>query len=410
MATNTDTNSETFLKKVDSLISAINYVGIDVDFTSTDMAPAFLGGFKDSVEFGKVFSCCGYEFPLKLGEKVFPILDMTHFLTKMKLRLFDDENDLWIGDFLATGVHLRMLVDHSDYSKLDHNLSHVDVSSRDRTKDSMSFNATEKIMNMKVNEALKSIPGSEGTSFYISIMTNLYEAFMKENVASEERVAKAIFSLSTLRRWRKYLKLKSLTIDSFISSQCFHAIEINVRFLIQLCLERKSELITCSNSQSCETFFRTLRTMTSSGLNQINFSIQEALMKINRIVTLTKVKQELKEHGFKFDKKQEKLRDLDPNVNFTTYERLCKVIKEASLLAESDCKNFGINCDDQVYLQFYPKTVTKNYEKETLVHNKINYGFEEFEFVHLETGEITTHQTVKIKNKNFLDEDMSKLK
>lgn len=418
--TNNECKSSEVTKRWQFLIKELNREGIEVCFISTDGAPAFLGGMKIGTDFGTIFSYANYTFPFNFLTALPCVQDTTHLLNKLKNRLFDNLVQLWMGNNLATGSHLKNLVSDPKLSKLDHGLNLSDVLSSDKTKDKMSFRPTLKILQPYVRSSIKKIPNSVATEKYLELMSMIHDAFMKKDTSTEERVYKAFYVVSFFRRWRKYIQSeKDLSMENFISSNAWHSLEISAGFLLRLALIGKAYLITISESQKCEDFFRNLRSFSSSGLTNINFTIYEALMKINRILTLEMITNDLERVGINLKRSNsiytEENNEQSPedgvDKTILSAEDCERIITQASIDAEFDARDLGMSFGDSAEREFFPPVYQKNANQERqeiMEYNREFHGVYECEFDEIEAGEtLEVQKLVKVGCNYFIDDDDS---
>lgn len=422
--TNTNVTSSLIQKRWKTVIHHLSEEGIDVKFIASDGAPAFLGGMKLCVNFGHPYVFAKYTFPFDPLTELPCIQDTTHLLNKLKLRLFDDLVQLWMGNCLASGSHLKMLVTSSHSSKLEHCLNMSDVSSSDKTKDKMNFRATKKIFDSSVIQALHGIHGSKGTIAYLELMSKIYHAFMSPATKTSERLFNAFYVVSFLRRWRKFLKHEmGLNANNFITTNAWHCLEISAGFLLRLALKEDASLVPISDSQKCEGFFRNMRSFSSSGLTNINFTVYDGLMKINRIQTLETLIVDLKGKGIELkpsiaeeNEQTEEFLDIDGQCmqiqdNGRLSLRECEeIIASASMKAGEDCSSLGINFRDEVELAFFSKVSPINIWNETVDHNQMFHDTFECEYEIVPFGEIQPEKIVKVGNFYFRDQDSGKVK
>ncbi|KAK4884057.1 hypothetical protein RN001_000328 [Aquatica leii] len=107
-----------------------------------------------------------------------------------------------------------------------------------------------------------------------------------------------------VRIWRQWLTINKHKIrENFISSNCYVCLEVNAHSLINIILIIRDNPLLSSDmflsvlfsSQNCEHIFRTTRSMTSTYLMIINFSIKDIMKRLDRIRTNNNIMQDLKE-------------------------------------------------------------------------------------------------------------------
>lgn len=217
----------------------------------------------------------------------FYVQDTPHIGTKGRnafLKTWTQPKRLPFGDKYYIQVeHLEFLTEH--FSKDKHLLTKTVLSPIDR----MNFGSVEKICDQNVISLLKQhVRGSEGTAKYLEILRNVIDAFMKNDLSPEERIKKMWYSIFIVRLWRKYIaRKKDLTLkQNFISSYLYSCLEINAHSLILIILHLKksnqSHLFKpiYFSSQSCESFFRKMRSFTTVFSTVTNFTTKEFLSRV----------------------------------------------------------------------------------------------------------------------------------
>jgi hypothetical protein len=385
-------------------------------YFSTDADPRLLNAMKILTKFGKSYYITGLCIPLLLDISVAikTLSDPHHLLNNLKNRINDLTNCLMIGKFYVSMNYLKIMLNHPEISRNDHQLSNEDVGTFDSSKDKMNSNATRKICEPIVIELLKKIPGSEGTIIYLQMMRDLYDAFIEPTTTDLDRLKKAFKVLCFLRIWRVNVPVGERA--SFITNINWSCIEMNVSFLYQLVLEGKGNLIVIWNSQICEEYFRTLRSMGTYGLTQINFSVLEALQKINRVEKIIEI---CTKHKSTFNFPEvEKIRSDLSSLNITSSEKPTanechRIIKQSLKEAKQICRKAGMEClepcdpekffkqfhdddDDEETLDDYLREVYGEADSEGELENA---DFDNPCLKKLSSGKLI----LKIKNMNFVE-------
>jgi hypothetical protein len=188
------------------------------------------------------------------------------------------------GDFYASGQHLQELID--TLSKDQHLLTNTDIDG----SDAMNYDSVQKISSPVVVQCLTKIAASEGTRLYLDILRNAIDSFNEKLISLEERIDKIWFAVFCLRGWRRWLtEQEGFTMQHFITLNAYVCIELNAHNLLNLIVKLRSSgkgnlcnILHCQ-SQTCEQFFRVLRSMTSTLCTIVNFSILDVLNRIRRI-------------------------------------------------------------------------------------------------------------------------------
>lgn len=213
------------------------------------------------------------------------VQDMTHIAVKLRNRLLSLRN-LTMGSHKVSIHHLRERL--RNVNKSVHGLNNIDVFPMDR----QNFRSFEKIVDERVVEALKNnVKDCEGTVMYLQLCHEIVSSYMDYQISAEVRLYRIYHAVYFLRIWNFFLKSsKFYTVDrNFISSNAYTGIEINARSMIHLIKRFRDENIpnhflpTMFDSQTCEKAFRQFRSMGTTNLTRINFSLYELLHMVGRI-------------------------------------------------------------------------------------------------------------------------------
>jgi hypothetical protein len=300
----------------------------------------------------------------------FPCMqDAIHLSNKLKNRLYDTANDLEMGKSFATINHLKILVEN--VSKDKHFLTHTDVSGSDQSRDKMNFDSTRKIAKDAVIDLLQEhVKGSEGTVSYLKLIRSVIRAYIDVDTPPLIRLFNAYYGVSFVRRWRN--DIQGAAFDNFVTSNIWTCMELNFSFLLDLVLKGNSHLILIWNSQTCEELFRSLRSLTSFGLTEINFTLLEALEKINRVKKIHDIAFELRD-TFELSENVKKKSDilLQNSIveNKPSIEACREILNEASQEAEEECKLLKMTNFSEVNPQKYLKKVRLTKPQEQSMNN-----------------------------------------
>lgn len=216
---------------------------------------------------------------------VYIFQDTTHIATKFKNLFLKPSSNLAMGRCVASSAHLQLLV--TSMSKLEHGLCQSDLDNLDK----MNYNAFKKITDPRVVQALKKIPDSESTEALLILIKDFVSAFVEITLSAEERLKKAWTTIFFMRLWRAWLQetpglsseLNCLTKNTYMCMELnVHTLTKIVRFLRDT---SQSDLLVVPllSSQTCESLFRATRSMTSTYLTAVNFSLLELLHRLRRI-------------------------------------------------------------------------------------------------------------------------------
>ena len=154
-------------------------------------------------------------------------------------------------------------------------------------KDKQNFQAVINITN-----AGDYIPQSSSTKCYISLIKCAIDSYLDKAFIPLERIEKLWNAVFALRYWRKWILLNNhYTLDqNFITSNAYFGVELNahavVNFLrsIRDCVNDDSYFVPwLLGSQTCETTFRAVRSMSSAYSTVINFRMLGLLRRLHRL-------------------------------------------------------------------------------------------------------------------------------
>lgn len=220
------------------------------------------------------------------------------------LKTKNDPTTFPFGKYFIQQKHLEDLLKIIDKDK------HVLTATCLNPTDRQNVDSARRICDRKVINLLqKNVYGSDGTVIYLEIMSDMYAAFEDKNLSPLERVSKMWRSVFLVRIWRDFiLKKPGLTLKyNFVSSFCYHCIEINAHSLVFMLLYLKKHQLTHLffphkySSQPCESFYRQLRSLSSVNSTVVNFSMKEILHRISRIQLLNDISND-KDSGFSYPK------------------------------------------------------------------------------------------------------------
>lgn len=110
----------------------------------------------------KLGSSDGYNSLLR--KQLIYVQDTTHIGTKLRTRMLKPAIVLPLGEYSASIAHLHFLVDN--FSKDKHLLTKSDLNLIDK----INYRAAEKMCSNEVISLLKSIPDTDGTVAYLTMM------------------------------------------------------------------------------------------------------------------------------------------------------------------------------------------------------------------------------------------------
>lgn len=139
--------------------------------------------------------------------------------------------------------------------------------------------------------------GSQGTITFLKVIRNVINAFSTKNFTPLERIRKMWYTVFLLWIWREFVssKKKYTLKNNFVTQNCHSCIELNAHNLVLIILalgkENKPDqfLPFLYNSQTCEEFFRQIRSFTSTYSTKANCSVKEILERISKIQLLNDI-------------------------------------------------------------------------------------------------------------------------
>lgn len=184
------------------------------------------------------------------------------------------------------------------FDKDEHLLTVTDLNPADR----MNVESAQKFCSERIIKLLESVEESQGTALFLQIMADSIADFDVKMLIPLERVEKLWYAVFIVRIWRNFiLKTPALTLkNNFMSSFSYYCIEQNAHSLVLLLTYLKKNSLShlfvphlfCS--QPCESFFRQLRSSTSTYSTVVNFSTKEILNRISRIHLLSEISNDSK--------------------------------------------------------------------------------------------------------------------
>lgn len=276
--------------------------------------------------------------------------DAVHIATKMRnllLRTIGKKMKLPFGKkghqcFIQLD-HLKQLLNFCGKDK--HRMTQTTINPRDR----QNFDSAMRLCHTRVIFLLiKHIKQSEATVMFLNIMRDSVLAFLEEQKSPLERVEMVWYSIFMLRIWREHIlshRLYTLK-DNFLTANCYSCLELNAHSLISLLIYLKDTeqphlfVPQMFNSQPCESFFRQLRSFTTTYSTIASCSVKEILSRINKIQLMDDTSHNMCTI-FNFPRHQ-KTKTL-PNIpNLPNKEQIIETILECRSRAISDAKKFNL--------------------------------------------------------------------
>lgn len=275
--------------------------GIQIAGISSDGDPRLLKAMKITSKLGTIYNEDWPWYQSDINPELICIQDTVHIGTKLRTKFIKPTSSLKIGNFLISVAHIRHVIEN--ISKDNHLLTASDINAEDK----MNFKSVTKICDPKVVELLaESVPESEGTVFFLNLIRDVLDSFLKKDLVIQDRIYKIWYSVFLLRIWRQWVLNSNLhtLAEHFITLNAYVCIELNAHSIITMakkCSESTAYqpqmfLPWLMSSQPCEEMFRATRSMTTTFSTIVNYSMQEILNRINKIQFLQEAKNELQPH------------------------------------------------------------------------------------------------------------------
>lgn len=332
----------------DHITAKLQAKGISVISISSDADPKNIKAMKVNSLLGvecDLFACDWF----RIGKVLPPFYfqDTPHNLTKLRnffLKTLKNSKMLPFGKFFINAAHLMHLV--TSVNKGLHGLTYTTLNSADR----QNVDSAKSMCNVRVISTLQEyVEGSDGTVMYLKLMSNFYESFADPAMLPIDRIKKVWYSLFIIRIWRESIRSNSSLrlAENFLTSNCYSCLEMNAHSLVCVLVYLKESnqpslfVPNQFNSQACETFYRQIRSLTSTNSTVANCSMNEILHRIKRIQILNDIGNDATSN-FLFPRS---LKSGSANSNEfilpTRYE-IIETINECRALAISDAIRIGL--------------------------------------------------------------------
>lgn len=216
--------------------------------------------------------------------------DTLHILTKMRNRLL---TTLKNPEMLPFGPNNFIQVQHVQYlldncRKDEHLLTQSAITPTDK----QNIQSIKSIIEPRVTDLLsEKLPLSRATVFYLQMMRNINDSYLDKQLSPLSRINKIWSCVFVLRIWRKYIRAeKNYTMKkNCITTNCYSCIELNAHTMVHLIMHLRDNnmpdlfKLDLMDSQPCESFFRQIRSLTTTNSTVVNFSLKEMLERLNRI-------------------------------------------------------------------------------------------------------------------------------
>lgn len=213
----------------------------------------------------------------------------------------------------------------------------------------------EKITSETTIKLLKTIPHSEATISYLSLIEHVLKTYVHADTPVEDRLFSAVFVVQFLRIWRQWLSENGMDMKNFVSSNTWEGLEINLILLISLCVLGETEAIHLINSQRNEKFFRKVRSFTGCESTVVNCSIKSFMHRLHLILFERRSVKKLK-CDLKFPCEEGKKKRIVTHNRLTEVE-MEQIISQANVAAQNETRRLGMICNSQFDVKKWFKSV-----------------------------------------------------
>ncbi|KAJ8682929.1 hypothetical protein QAD02_018721 [Eretmocerus hayati] len=256
---------------------------------SADGDPRALSAMKIMTKLGKKPSNNKYRiewFHASFETEENYVSDVVHVVNRFKTRLLKESITLPLGPHIVSSSHLLYMCENESIDK--HLLSASDLANDDK----MRFASSIKMCHRRVYEALRNVPGSEGTQAYIKVMNFIAHSYLSAELNPLRRIYCITYALFFCRLWRKSLSQNSqLSVQhNFISLNTYTCLELNAHAMVRIVFDllenpdsQRNFIPHLMSSQPCEGFFRILRSLHTVFCTVVNCTYLGACHKVHRI-------------------------------------------------------------------------------------------------------------------------------
>ena len=208
---------------------------------------------------------------------------------------------------------------------------------------SIIFSNIEKIVNDKVFTLLEQIPRSQGMICYLKLIKRVLIAYCYPNIESKERLKNAVYCVEFLRLWKQdsLNKVDNRKDSHFVTTGIFDSMELDLIMLLSLIIKAKDQNINELSSQSCENFFRLLRSFTTVESTVVNFTLKGIISRISKILFVGDVSHKLGD-VMRFDKSEKVVNSNNINQNATSMAEIQNSICVGRIEAKNDARSLKI--------------------------------------------------------------------
>ncbi|XP_038106357.1 uncharacterized protein LOC119766060 [Culex quinquefasciatus] len=274
--------------------------GIIIVGHASDGDPRPIGSMLDGMEMpSSSNSTYGDDYcATALPERVY-MQDYTHGVNKLKVKILKKDVELLLGKFKISRLHLETLL--ANVHKSVHGLSPADLNDGDK----MKFQPALRMSKQCVIDALRAhVPESNATALYLTMMKDIVDTFItRTELCPVQNVFKIWHVLFILRAWRNMCMRKYNGIKNTITTNTYWSVELMAHSLINYIAQCREKglpyLPELIQSQTCESFFRSARSLSTTESTVINFTMKGFESKINLIQAKTEIAHDAS-NGFVF--------------------------------------------------------------------------------------------------------------
>lgn len=306
------------------------------------------------------------------------VQDTVHIGTKMRNRLLNSSIVLYMGNQIASIIHMKMLLEK--LSKEVHGLTWSDILPEDR----QNYASLEKLMQPRVINALeKNVVDCDSTVMYLKLCKQITSSYLDVDLEQVERIYRIWHAAYFLRSWRIWIQSKenehTLT-ENFVSRNMFLCVELNAHALVYLIrrlrANRQTDLFIPSKfaSQPCEFIFRQMRSMGTVNFTKINFTLYELVHMISRVELSNKIIHSHKQ--IRFPRIELKQLQGVRNIVLPSDQQILDAMKQARRDALQNSAKFGMNSEEDAITNFDTSLLTelkgaknKNTEREYFIED-----------------------------------------
>lgn len=331
-------------KRLKTTVNELEKFGIEVLGWSGDGDTRILKVQRQYTGFSEVSYMSEYFFGKPGNGPMFCVQDPQHVLGKLGNRGLKPSFPLTIGNtMIPLKRDLELLIENVPRGM--HGLCSSDLD----TQDKMNKTKKMKMCHTRVDVALKEMSmDTQATRLFLRVMRCTFEPFDRRDLTVKERIGLSWYATFILRGWKAYNNAQE-----FVTNNAYICQEINCHNLLMLVKYLRNTSNASSfdpskmNSQTCESFFRRLRSFTTSEITQTNFDVKEALSRIQKIMLLEESEQHLSKIGFVLPNEQQHVSPSPMHQELPSDREMEEVIQNVKRRAIRHLEFFGVVVEDE---------------------------------------------------------------